>query len=432
MSKVGELTQKILNLLPGVDCGGMGGCGYNSCSACALAIAEGGVVNLCPACGTEAVKAIADAAGRLPVEVEEKIAFIRCAGNAAGKERFINISSCEEAKKNGVLDSECKWGCFGAGSCIKVCKFDAMRIESGSIIIDRDKCSGCMACIDMCPQRIIEMIPKDATNFIPCSSKDNEKKTLTTCGYGCIGCGDCEEVCPEGAVKVIDNCAVIDYEKCAGCVACTVKCRKKIVVDKLHDLSKLKEDVAFVRCTGGAEADKKFKALGIENCEDTLNLDLKSMGLCSYGCTGLGNCLKVCRYDAVDVRDGYARIDYEKCVGCGDCARECPKNIIDMVPYMGVKHVACSSEDSMHERISLCSKGCIGCGDCADNCPCGAISMERGYPVVNPMMCENCGVCTYVCSRDVIKVKIVPEYNYMQMDAMKIDDIKDKNERKWE
>ena len=36
MSKVKETALRILSLLPGVDCGGFGGCGYPTCEACAL------------------------------------------------------------------------------------------------------------------------------------------------------------------------------------------------------------------------------------------------------------------------------------------------------------------------------------------------------------------------------------------------------------
>ena len=56
-----------------------------------------------------------------------------------------------------------------------------------------------------------------------------------------------KRACPEGAVSIVNNHAVIDYDKCVGCVACTVKCRKKIIVDTLHDLTKVKEKVAFCK-----------------------------------------------------------------------------------------------------------------------------------------------------------------------------------------
>ena len=75
-----ESAKQILALLPGVDCGGFGGCGYPTCQACAEAIAEGGPITLCPAANSEAVAGIAQILGVEPVEVEAKIAHVKCAG----------------------------------------------------------------------------------------------------------------------------------------------------------------------------------------------------------------------------------------------------------------------------------------------------------------------------------------------------------------
>ena len=46
----------------------------------------------------------------------------------------------------------------------------------------------------------------------------------------CIGCKMCEKVCQFDAVKVVDNIAHIDPEKCTGCGACAEKCPKKIIL----------------------------------------------------------------------------------------------------------------------------------------------------------------------------------------------------------
>lgn len=415
---VDEKIKKIIAILPGGDCGGHGGCKLKSCLECAKAIFQGASVALCPACSQKDVEAIAEIIGVEPIKVEDKVAFIRCSGEAAGKKRLSKCDSCEEAVKKGFLKGECQYGCIGIGSCIDRCKFDAMKLVDGTVEIDKEKCNGCGACLDVCPQDLIVSVPRDATNFIPCASKEDEETTRKICGSGCIGCGDCADACPENAIKIVDNCAVIDYDKCVGCVACTVACRKKIVVDEFHDLTKIKDKVAFVRCRGGKKANAKFKALGVETCADASKIRSAGMDICQVGCVGLGACTEVCRFDAIKIEDGTAVVDSDKCVGCFDCVRACPNDLIVEVPYKGSKMVACASTYSWEEKLRVCGQGCIGCGDCADNCPNGAIIIKNGCAVVDNDLCENCFICSYVCSRYALMEQLVPETNYLQRNAL--------------
>ena len=358
-----------------------------------------------------------------PSEVTEPmVAFVACAGHAAGKDRFSDTcTSCAEAVEKGFVRGECRSGCVGVGSCVESCKKGAMRLEDGQIIIDRDKCDGCGDCAKegVCPQHLIRMIPADATNFIPCSSTEPDEDVVrATCGYGCIACGECERACPEGAVTIQNNHAVIDYDKCVGCVACTVKCKKKIIVDTEHELPVLKDKVAFVRCSGGSRASKLFKDLGIQTCEEAAKMDAKELGICTTGCCGQGSCTAVCRYGAISVVNGTAVVDPEKCVGCKDCTYACPKHLITIVPYKGMKLVPCSSTDDYEDKAAVCDSGCIGCEDCKNNCPNGAIFMEEKHAVIDPNICEDCNMCQYICQRNVIKEQEVPEYIFKQREVL--------------
>jgi len=67
------------------------------------------------------------------------------------------------------------------------------------------------------------------------------------------------------------------------------------------------------------------------------------------------------------VVNGLATVDYEKCVGCGACAKVCPRNIITITPFKSDRMLAvtCSNKDKGKDVIAVCNVGCIGCGACA-------------------------------------------------------------------
>ena len=422
-----ESVKRILALLPGVDCGGFGGCGCPTCEACASAIADGAAITLCPAVDTETVAAIAAIMGTEPIAVQKKTAFVKCAGYSAGKKRFreAGFTDCASAANSGFARDECAFGCIGLGSCVERCHFGALSMDNGSIYVDREKCVGCEACVSGCVQALIHMVPSDATNFIPCSSKADEAATRAVCSYGCIGCGDCAFSCPKDAIEMMcgenieGRYAAIDYDRCEGCVTCTVKCRKKIITDTLHDLKRIKESVSLVRCTGGYASHLKLQSSGFSSCREVVDakVDLDGMDVCEYACFGFGDCVKACRFDAISTDSGIAKIDPEKCVGCGDCVHACPQHKIESVPYFGVKQAACQSQALPERRMEVCYTGCIACGDCAENCPTGAIDLSTGYPEIDAEKCVNCGVCQYVCSRHLLDERIVPEYIYLQRQA---------------
>ncbi|MBN2217174.1 MAG: RnfABCDGE type electron transport complex subunit B [Pirellulales bacterium] len=104
---------------------------------------------------------------------------------------------------------------------------------------------------------------------------------------------------------------------------------------------------------------------------------------CTYGCLGLGDCERVCPYDAIHVIDGLATVDYHQCIGCKRCAAVCPRNIITMVPFKAERMVviACSNKDFGPEVREVCEVGCIGCKACSKHA--GPIEMAGQLPIIN-------------------------------------------------
>ncbi len=49
------------------------------------------------------------------------------------------------------------------------------------------------------------------------------------CTFGCLGFGDCVRACHYDAIHIVDGLAVVDYNKCIGCGACSKVCPRSII-----------------------------------------------------------------------------------------------------------------------------------------------------------------------------------------------------------
>jgi electron transport complex protein RnfB len=229
---VNEKETKVRELLPGNNCGG---CGFAGCDGLAKAIAEGKApVNGCPVSNAETHKKIGEVMGKSVEEKEKQVAFVKCAGTCDKTVRKFNYEGIEDCRTAtfvpGKTDKACSYGCMGFGSCVKVCKFDAIHVINGVAIVDKEKCVACGKCVVQCPQHIIELVPYTAKEKVKCSSKDKGPAVMKACSAGCIGCMLCTKVCESGAITVTDNLAHIDYSKCTKCGKCVQKCPRKIIV----------------------------------------------------------------------------------------------------------------------------------------------------------------------------------------------------------
>jgi len=230
--EVDEKEEAVLAALPGNNCGG---CGYAGCSGLAAAIAKGEAeVNACPVGGEAVGKEIAAIMGVEAGDSVRMTAFVKCNGDC-GKTtvdyEYTGVEDCNMLSfvPNGGPKS-CNYGCLGYGTCVKVCPFDAIHVEMGVAVVDKEKCKACGKCVAACPKKLIELIPYDAKYAVACSSTDKGPVAMKACSSACIGCGICIKTCPNGAVKVENFHAIIDQEKCVGCGLCAEKCPKKAIV----------------------------------------------------------------------------------------------------------------------------------------------------------------------------------------------------------
>ncbi len=229
--EVDEKEVAVLAALPGNNCGG---CGFPGCSGLAAAIAKGEApVGQCPVGGEPVAKVIAGIMGVEAGNEARKVAFVHCCGdaeNASVKYEYYGAMDCRVIDQvPGGGPKTCEFGCLGGGTCVSVCPFDAIHVENGIAVVDREACKACGKCVAICPRHLITLIPYDAVQVVTCSSKDKGPVVMKACKTGCIGCGICAKNCPAGAVTVENNVAVIDHEKCTHCGLCAEKCPKKVI-----------------------------------------------------------------------------------------------------------------------------------------------------------------------------------------------------------
>ena len=226
--------------LPGANCGG---CGYAGCGAYAEAVLNGEApIGACASGGNECAQAMAAIMGVKAAAVTRKVALVRCSG-----------AKSYDADGNLVKGAKVKANYEGFHDCLAASKVGG----SGPL----------------------------------------------SCKYGCLGYGTCTKACKYGAIKVVNNVAVVDEDLCVGCMACAAVCPRQLIVPVSP------EQNVLIACASMAQGAATMRA-------------------CTVGCIGCGKCKKTCQHDAIILEKNLARIDYTKCVNCGDCAKVCPKGLI--------------------------------------------------------------------------------------------------------
>lgn len=127
------------------------------------------------------------------------------------------------------------------------------------------------------------------------------------CIYGCLGFGDCMNACQYDAISIVDGVAHIDPAVCKACKMCLKTCPKGLI-----EMMPLEEVKAAVKCKNHDKGGTTRKE-------------------CTAGCIGCMKCVKACPNEAITIENFCAKVDYDKCGGCGECHTVCPVGAIDLV-----------------------------------------------------------------------------------------------------
>ena len=225
--------------LPGANCGG---CGYPGCGGYAEAVLKGEApIGKCASGGNDCAMKMAEIMGVKAEKMERRVAMVRCSGYKTVDENGAAVGAKMKGEYEGIAD------CLAAS-----------------------KVAG---------------------------------RGPTACKFGCLGFGSCVAACKYDAIHVVNGVAVVNEEKCVGCLACAAACPRQLIVPVEPARN------VVIACASLAKGAATTRS-------------------CTVGCIGCGKCKKVCQHDAIILEKNLARIDYTKCVNCGDCAKVCPKGLI--------------------------------------------------------------------------------------------------------
>lgn len=188
----------------------------------------------------------------------------------------------------------------------------------------------------------------------------------------------------------------------SGCAVSNEEARRSIAEVLGIEYNPKPKTIAALFCNGGRNAKDKYVYRGIKSCK-AASLIFGGQKECSFGCLGLGDCVRVCPFDAIKTTEqGIPEVDPKKCAACGNCVKTCPKNLFVLMPIKNNYYVKCSSTDPGSIVAKVCKSGCIACRKCEKACPISAIKVESNLARIDYEKCQNIGKCFEVCPTKVV------------------------------
>jgi Na+-translocating ferredoxin:NAD+ oxidoreductase RNF subunit RnfB len=204
-------------MLPNTNCGA---CGQPGCRAFAEALVSG--AEQPSGCTVMSPDDIEDIAGFLGVdagEANKRVARLLCAGgkNEAHREAdYSGFETCKAASAVAGGGKGCTWGCLGLADCERVCDLDAIYMNEDELpVVIPERCTACNDCVETCPKDLFVLMPMDHKLIVQCRNLLHGDDAVELCSVACNACARCVADAAPGLIEMVDNLAVIDYEKIA-------------------------------------------------------------------------------------------------------------------------------------------------------------------------------------------------------------------------
>ena len=202
-------------LLPSTNCGA---CGQPGCRAFAEAVVGGKVQpSDCTVMGPDDVEDVANYLGVDAGEATKRVARLLCAGGineAARNSDYLGLESCKAAAAVAGGGQGCTWGCLGLADCETSCDQDAMFMNDDLLpVVIPELCTACNDCVIACPKDLFELMPIDYKLIVQCKNLLKGDAAEDLCSVACNTCNRCVADSEPGVIEMIDNLAVVNYEK---------------------------------------------------------------------------------------------------------------------------------------------------------------------------------------------------------------------------
>lgn len=202
-------------LLPNSNCGA---CGQPGCRAFAEGLVTGKLQpSGCTVMGAEDVEEVAAYLGVDAGSASKRVARLLCAGGkneAARNSDYAGLETCKAAAAIAGGGKACNWGCLGLGDCERACLLDAIYMNDDLLpVVIPDLCTACSDCVVACPKDLFQLMPIEQKLIVQCKNLLKGDAAEDLCSVACNTCNRCVADSEPGVIEIIDNLAVINYEK---------------------------------------------------------------------------------------------------------------------------------------------------------------------------------------------------------------------------
>ncbi len=170
----------------------------------------------------------------------------------------------------------------------------------------------------------------------------------------------------------------------AQCTVSTEQARSQIADLLGVEVGVQRRIVARLACAGGSNVSRhRAHYRGTASCLSAAQVAGGGKG-CSWGCLGLGDCERVCDFDAI-VMDAHSLpiVIEDICTACGDCIDICPKDLFSLQPVDQHLWVPCKNEELGDTLLDYCEVACTACARCAMDAPNKLVTMHNNLPVID-------------------------------------------------